>query len=355
MFRAYPHPRGEEFGVRICLATLLLCLGCAGCLTPGTIARHAFEAPNHQFDNNEMYKSYAFVATNFPVTRVAVGPPAAVLEAMVIEPGDYEAVSVSKMSQRLPLHKGDTTTNLFTFEFHFSDLPIKPKLATNAIRGTVFLLHGYGLTKEFMLPWGMVLAQAGYRAVLVDLRGHGHSTGNRIYFGGIERTDLGQCLDALEQRRVCAGPVGVLGISYGAVMALQWAAADPRVQCVTAISPYWDPGTGMEEYLRTFEPELSTNTDHQAAGLVARQLAAKWPDLTTVSAVRGLKQPVLLVRGGRDELCSGEDLSRLLAAAPNGSRFKEVPLANHLVTGICISQLEGTVTNWFGTHLAPLK
>jgi pimeloyl-ACP methyl ester carboxylesterase len=355
MFRAFSHGRGEGFGARILLATLLLCLGCAGCLTPGMIARHALEAPNHQFDNNDIYKSFAFVRTNFPVERVAVGPPPAVLEAMVIEPGDYEAISVSKFTKRMPLHKGDTHTNLFTFEFHFSDLPIKPKLATNDIRGTVFLLHGYGLTKEFMLPWGMVLAQAGYRAVLVDLRGHGHSTGNRIYFGGIERTDLGQCLDALEHRRVCAGPVGVLGISYGAVMALQWAAVDPRVQCVTAISPYWDPGTGMEEYLKTFEPELSASTDHKAAGLVARQLAAKWPDLTTVSAVRGLKQPVLLVRGEQDELCRREDLSRLLAAAPNGSRFKEVPLANHLVTGICISQLEGTVTNWFGTHLAPLK
>ena len=55
------------------------------------------------------------------------------------------------------------------------------------------------------MPWALVLAKAGYRVVLVDLRGHGHSTGDRIYFGGIERTDLVQCLDALTQRHVLRG------------------------------------------------------------------------------------------------------------------------------------------------------
>jgi len=334
------------------IATLLLCLGCTGCVSPGTIAHHALEAPNRQFNADKALNQFAFVTTNFPVERVSVGPPPAALELMVIEPGDYGAIMVSKITPRHPARKGDTHTNLFTFAFNFSHFPIKPKLETNNIRGTIFLLHGYGLNKELMLPWGMVLAQAGYRAVLVDLRGHGHSTGDRIYFGGVERTDMVQCLDALEQRQVCTGPVGVLGVSYGAVIALQWAAVDSRVQCVTAISPYSDPGAGMEEYLKTYEPSLPLKTDQKAAGIVAHQLAAEWPDLTTESAVRGLKQPVFFVRGGRDELCSREDLSRLQAAAPKGSEVIEVPIANHLVAGMCISQLEGPVANWFDLHLA---
>jgi pimeloyl-ACP methyl ester carboxylesterase len=241
---------------------------------------------------------------------------------------------------------------VFNFGFNFTNYPIRPRLETNDIRGTIFLLHGYSLNKELMLPWGMVLAQAGFRVVLVDLRGHGHSTGDRIFFGGVERTDLVQCLDALEQRRVCEGPVGALGISYGAVLALQWAAVDPRVQCVTAISPYADPGTAVEEFLKAYAPALTWKTDRQAARMVARHLAAEWPDLTTATAVRGLKQPVLLVRGERDELCSRDDLSRLQAVAPKGSEVVVVPLANHLVAGMCITQLEGPVTKWFDDHLA---
>ena len=84
---------------------------------------------------------------------------------------------------------------------------------------------------------------------------------------------------------------------------------------------------------------------------MARELAAEWPDLTTTDAVRRLKQPVLFVRGERDELCRREELSRLLAAAPKGSQAREVPIANHLVVGMCISQLGGPVTDWFYAHL----
>jgi pimeloyl-ACP methyl ester carboxylesterase len=333
-------------------AGLLTGLVCAGCVSSATIARHAIEAPNRQSNDAQAFKAFAFVTTNFPAQRVSVGPPPAALELMVIEPGDYGAAMRSRITARRLTRRGDSHTNLFTFEFNFAHVPIQPKLETNHIRGTVFLLHGYGLNKETMLPWGIVLAQAGYRAVLVDLRGHGHSTGDRIYFGRVERTDLAQCLDALEQRGVCRGPVGALGISYGAVLALQWAAVDPRVQGVTAISPYSDPGTAMEEYLKVYAPQLTWRKDHDAAGIVARQLATEWPDPATVSAVQGLKQPVLFVRGGHDEICSREDLTQLQAAAPKGSAVSEVPLANHLVTGMCITQLQGVVTNWFGAHLA---
>ena len=343
--------RKTKWAVVWVTAALLACLVCTGCVSSATIARHAIEAPNRQSNDAKAFKQFAFVTTNFPVQKVAVGPPPASLELMVIEPGDYGAIMVTRITPRHPSRQGDTQTNLFTFAFDFSKLSNKPKLETNHIRGTVFLLHGYGLNKELMLPWGMVLAQAGYRAVLVDLRGHGRSTGDRIYFGRVERTDLAQCLDALEQRGVCKGPVGALGISYGAVLALQWAAVDSRVQCVTAISPYSDPGTAMEEYLKVYAPQLMWRTDRKAAGIITRQLAAEWPDSTTATAVHGLKRPVLFVRGGHDEICSREDLSRLRAAAPEGSEMREVPMANHLVAGMCITQLEGPVTNWFGAHL----
>lgn len=335
----------------ILVAACFLCLGCVGCVSSGTIARHALEAPNQQFKSNRQFKQFAFLTTNFPAQRIPVGPPPATLECLVIEPGDYGAKMVSSITPRQPQPRGDQHPYEFNFGFTFTNYPIKPKLQTNAVRGTIFLLHGYSLSKEMLLPWGMVLARAGYRAVLVDLRGHGRSTGDRIYFGGIERTDLVQCLDALRLRRVCEGPVGALGISYGAVLALQWAAVDPRVQSVTAISPYADPGTAVEEFLKAYAPALTWRTDRQAAGLVAHRLAADWPDLTTISAVRRLQQPALFVRGEHDELCSREDLRRLQAAAPPGSAVKEVPLANHLVAGMCLSQLSGPVIKWFAAHL----
>lgn len=332
------------------IAAWCLCLGCAGCVSPATIARRALEAPNQQFKTDKEFKRFAFMTTNFPVQRIQVGPPPATLECMVIQPGDYGAKVVSSITPRPP-RRGDPYHFDFNLGFGFAKYPLKPKLQTNAVRGTIFLLHGYSLNKETMLPWGLVLAQAGYRVVLVDLRGHGHATGDHIYFGGVERTDLAQCLDALEQRRICEGPVGALGISYGAVLALQWAAVDPRVQSVTAISPYAEPSTAVDKFLKTYAPALPWRTDRKAAAIVARRLAAEGPDLTTVNAVRRIKQPVLFVRGEHDELCSKQDLIHLQAAAPPGSEVKVVPIANHLVAGMCISQLSSLVIKWFGGHL----
>jgi pimeloyl-ACP methyl ester carboxylesterase len=339
-------------GPKILIASLLLCLACLGCVLSRTIADHALHAPNQQIKLPREFKQLdAALATNFPVRRIAVGPPPATLELMVLEPGDYDAKLTSTITPHHPQNRNDRNRYDFNFSFNFLNFHPKPKPGTNDLRGTIFLLHGYGLNKEIMLPWGLVLAQAGYRVVLVDLRGHGHSTGDRIYFGGVERTDLVQCLDTLVQRRVCEGPVGVLGISYGAVLALQWVAIDPRVQSVAAISPYPDPGTAVDRYLKTFAPNLTWRTDRKVAVLVASRLA-EFPDLTTETAIRQVKHPILFVRGEQDEVCLREDLSRFQTVAPPGSELNEVPLADHLVVGMCISQLRNPVTEWFRNQLA---
>ena len=196
----------KGFGAPILIALLLLGLACGGCTSPDKLARTALQAPNQHIKiPPEFDRLGAILATNFLVERVAVGPPPATLELMVVEPGDYDA----KMNSTITAHRRqspkDTNHYDFNFTFDLSNFTPKSRPGTNDIRGTIFLLHGYGLNKETMMPWGLVLAKAGYRVVLVDLRGHGHSTGDRIYFGGIERTDLVQCLDALMQRRILYG------------------------------------------------------------------------------------------------------------------------------------------------------
>ena len=344
-------PRHKSCGAQILIAALLLCLACSGCVSANTIARRALEAPNQQFKPSRAYRQFSVIATNFPVQRIEVGPPRAALELMVIEPGDYGARIISGFSKHRSLLTAMRLHYRFKFGIEFSQYPPRPKPETNPVRGTIFLLHGYAGDKNFMLGWGMALAQAGYRMVLVDLRGHGHSTGDRIYFGGIERTDLMQCLSSLAQRRVCQGPVSALGISYGAVLALQWAAIDPRLESVVAISPYSDPGTAVKAFLKFKAPLMPGWMQRKVAGIIVSDLAARWPDLSTETAVRGITQPILFVRGERDTLCSEEFLSNLRSAAPQGSEAMVVPKANHLDAGLCVNQLEGPVTNWFRRHL----
>lgn len=340
-------PKG--LGAPIVVALLFLLLACGGCTSPQAIARQVLEAPNRHIIIPKVFQEVGLtLGTNFPMERVAVGPPPATLDLMVVDPGDYHVQVNSSFTEIPP--SGPRARPRYAFHYSFDLSHFLPKPKSPDIRGTIFLLHGYGLDKEAMMPWGLALARAGYRVVLVDLRGNGHSTGDRIYFGGIERTDMVQCLDALLQQHVCEGPVGALGISYGAVLALQWAAIDPRVQSVAVISPYPDAKQAVDRYLKTFAPNLTWRTDREVAALVASRLAG-FPDMATETNIRRINHPILFVRGEDEEVCLPEDLSRFQAEAPMGSEVKEVPHANHLIVGMCLSQLRGPITEWFHRQL----
>jgi len=339
----------QGFAAPVLLASLLLLPACGGCTSPRAIANQVLEAPNRHIIIPEVFQQAGLaLGTNFSMERVAVGPPPATLDLMVMDPGDYHVQVNSTFTEVPPA--GPRVRPRYSFHYTIDLAHFAPEPKSPDIRGTLFLLHGYGLDKEAMMPWGLALARAGYRAVLVDLRGNGQATGDRIYFGGIERTDMVQCLDALRRRHVCVGPVGVLGISYGAVLALQWAAIDPRVQSVVVISPYPDVEKAVDRYLKTFAPNLTWRTDREVAALVASRLAT-FPDLDTETNIRRIQHPILFVRGEQDEVCLREDLSRFQAAAPPGSEVKEVPHANHLIVGMCLSQLRDPVTDWFQRQL----
>src|SRR5208282_4960321 len=156
--------------------------------------------------------------TNFPTHDVNDGPPAARLRYRVVEPADYHL----QMNSSNWIEDGEPQ---FTFKFT-ADVPGATNRWTGHPRGTVVLLHGYGVAQFAMAPWALRLAQDGWRCVLVDLRGHGKSTGNRIFYGTREATDLSQFLDHLDRDGKLITPVAAVGESYGAALALRWEGLD---------------------------------------------------------------------------------------------------------------------------------
>jgi len=112
----------------------------------------------------------------------------------------------------------------FKFSFRLN-VPGRVERLDSRAASTVLLLHGYGVAQFAMSPWALRLAQDGWRCVLVDLRGHGKSTGKRIYFGTQEARDLSQLLDTLAHDGQLATPVAAVGESYGAALAVRWKAS----------------------------------------------------------------------------------------------------------------------------------
>jgi len=206
-----------------------------------------------------------------------------------------------------------------------------------------------------MIHWALDLAQRGYRTVLVDLRGHGRSTGHLITFGAVEAKDLKQVMDDLERRGVVAGSTGVLGISYGAVVALQWAALDPRVATVVALEPYSNPQQAIMEFSRGYfsrEMKRIDDATFVAAEAKAAHLAGfAWADADVLHSVQRMRVPILFFHGQRDTWIPPIHSERLLAAAPAGSRRVLLPDDNHLTLAVRLEPLAPEVAAWFDAHL----
>jgi pimeloyl-ACP methyl ester carboxylesterase len=166
-----------------------------------------------------------------------------------------------------------------------------------------------------MAPWALRLGQEGWRCVLVDLRGHGKSTGKRIYFGIQEPHDLSQLLDELAHDGQLKEPVAAFGESYGAVMALRWKMVEPRVCTVVAITPY----AGLSNTVMNLRHEYASWLPKTLvkAGLIKLPSVLGTPadelDTTTVMA----RNPVaaLFVAGAEDKIAPMKDVEQLRGLA----------------------------------------
>ncbi len=328
----------------------------SGCMSSRVAANRIVEAPNihdHFGVNRATRQLWEHLETNvlIPGTThplisltIPVGPPDAKLKAVLLPPQNYHLNISDKV---VPAPHGKHNLDFWVFpETNVPPHPEPPDLHT-----TIFVLHGYLLNKETMAGWAFYLAQAGYRVVLVDLRGHGQSTGDTVSFGKFETEDFRQLLDYLKARGLCDDTVGVLGYSYGADLALHWAAHDSRVRTVVAIAPYNHPEEAIERLVRELKIHLSQRTVEKASALAAARMNIQWSDWSGETAIRQVKVPVLLIGGGKDTIARPDDISTLHDAAAGESKVIEIPMADHSAIEFWFHELGEPVLGWFQEKL----
>lgn len=311
------------------------------------------QAPNHDGLPAMLRKQEMREATKAAYAlswRVPVGPPAAELTVGMIEPGEYQLTFAREekakgekiqvdghVDWKLPLENG------------------KLVLSSEKPRATLVLLHGYMLAKEMMQPWAFYFAQRGFRVVLVDLRGHGGSTGDRISYGEWESADMAAVVDDLKKRGLLVGKLGVFGDSYGAAVAIQWAARDERVAAVVALAPFSDVRTALPVFARGLAPELakkvSDATFAAAAHRAERVLGLSWNDASVLKAVKRVRVPVLFFHGGRDTWVLPQNSEQLAASAPAGSRRVVLRNEDHLSLLMRFDVVGPEAIAWFDREL----
>ena len=327
---------------------VLLAFGTAGC---GSFMAHRMaQAPNTypQWLAAKAPVTLVFnsnFSTNFPRQSVTVGPPAAQLCYRIVEPADYHL----KIASTNWLEHGQKR---YEFRFH-ADLPGRSNVWTSGPRGTVVLLHGYALAQFTMMPWALLLAQEGWRCVLVDLRGHGKSTGNRIFYGVQEARDLGQLLDQLGQDGRLQAPVAAFGDSYGASLALRWESTDPRVCTAVAITPYAGLSNVVLNLCHEYADWLPRTFLRAGLRKLPSLLEVPTSELDTTTPLIRHPVPALFVSGAEDKIAQTADVKQLYSLAAPGSELIVVPGATHEAVLYYFDDLAPPVLAWLSRTAGP--
>ena len=197
--------------------------------------------------------------------------------------------------------------------------------------GTVLVLHGIFSASSrspanSMLATAKFLSKAGYRSVLVDLRGHYRSTGDFISAGTLEAEDLRQVLNVLAAKGLIGERVGIVGYSFGAGTALYLAERDPRVASIVAVAPPLRIREALPNFAWKGAPVtryLFSNDDFQRAlDRASLRYGIDPPDAAdTEAAISKAGIPVMLVCAADDAIAPPSNGTRLRAASSGNAEL----------------------------------
>ncbi len=215
----------------------------------------------------------------------------------------------------------------------------------------VLLFHGVADNRVGVIGQSEFLLRAGYSVIMMDARAHGASEGPIATYGWRERNDTRAIVDALlsSLRSPCLsiqwhGPGGpscpgpkhifALGESMGAGIALQSAAADPRIEAVVAESSFANLREASYDYAglrkypwlgKTLLSPFTWTLLYRGEKLSGLPVA----EVSPVKAVASRAFPVLLICDEKDVALPCRHSEMIYDAARGPKQLWKVPSAFH--------------------------
>lgn len=335
-----------EYGVLLFALTLSV----AGCTN--WIARQIVETPGvdatHLLLDDEDVGAIED-ALELSTMRIPVGPPAAELALTVVPPRNYGLEYQSEIT-----HSGGK--GRLTAKFQWAKPEDRGDIRKPP-RGTVILLSGATLSRYTLLPWALGLASEGYRAIMVDYRGHGDSTGQYMTYGLREALDLRQAVEVLRDRRILEDPLVFFGISMGAATALLTAAELDKLTAIVAIEPYADAAEAIHGVGRGINPNLSAFVSDERMGKAidraSTMIGHEIRKIRPVEIMDQIHTPVLFIHGQSDSWIPPKHSMELYAAAGARADLWIVPDAGHVDLPLRYDELSSRVFEWLEKVMAP--
>ena len=222
-------------------------------------------------------------------------------------------------------------------------------------RGSVILLHPWGMEGSALTIWALQFTSAGYAVVVPDLRSHGESADAPVGYGPREADDIVDLVHDLRAANRLPGPLYLFGVSYGGTVALFSAPKLTDVHGVIALEPYANaaavirraPASGLFGYRWLASWIRLREVDH-AIQRASQQLGVDLAHVDPGDALAHTPWCVLILRGTEDNLIAGDALRELARRSPRAS-YVEVSQEGHLNLPMRTDRLFPPLLDWMQT------
>jgi alpha-beta hydrolase superfamily lysophospholipase len=220
----------------------------------------------------------------------------------------------------------------------------------------VLLFHGVSDNRVGVTGHAEFLLRNGFSVLMMDVRAHGESGGDKATYGWLERHDTQAIAEALfsGEKVHC---FFLLGESMGASIALQSAAVEPRVDGVVAESAFANLKEVSFDYAGLHVSHWLGRTLFRPASSLALKGATqeggfKAEDVSPEKAVAERPFPVLLICGTGDHNVPARHTKRIYEAAVGPKEMWLVKGADHAAAlGKAPEEFERRVLNFYrGIH-----
>ena len=178
------------------------------------------------------------------------------------------------------------------------------------------ICHGFQRCSDETQRLGMDLHELGYQVLLFDFRACGRSEGEFTTIGYYEVADLVGAIAFLEARLPARTPVGVLGLSMGAAVAIMGAARSARIDAVVADSPFATLAGAMDFRLELEPNRLSSFAQRISIRFAERFVKVRVTQVRPIDHVAQIApRPLLLIHGTNDEVIASADSVALFGQA----------------------------------------
>jgi fermentation-respiration switch protein FrsA (DUF1100 family) len=192
---------------------------------------------------------------------------------------------------------------------------------------TVVTLTGHYGGRSDTIGIGSALWRRGMNVLLFDYRGRGESDPHINTLGYFETLDA---LAAVEfaHRRARHTPIGVVGYSMGASIAIMAGARDSRIKAVVADSPFASQREVIRRYVRR---RVRLLPHFPFLHLMEAFLPYDVEDVKPIEEVGKISpRALMLIHGDRDTLCDPRDSDALYAAAGEPKQMWALPGVAHV-------------------------